>query len=56
MRAAQDRIKEREEKCREAGRAMLELNAKYETSLKEIDRLSEENTNIQTITEGDKNA
>jgi hypothetical protein len=39
MRAAQARIKELEEKCREAGRAMIELNIKYETSLKEVDRL-----------------
>ena len=36
------------EKCKEAGRVMIELNAKYETSLKEIDRLSEENTNINS--------
>ena len=49
MRSAQARIKELEEKCREAGRAMLELNAKYEASIREIDRLSEENTNIQTM-------
>jgi predicted nuclease with TOPRIM domain len=27
------------EKCKEAGRVMIELNAKYETSLKEVDRL-----------------
>jgi len=39
MRAAQARIKELEEKCREAGRAMIELNAKYEMSIKEVDRL-----------------
>jgi len=44
------------EKCKEAGRVMIELNAKYETSLKEIDRLSEENTNIKTIKKGNKNA
>ena len=55
MRAAQARIKELEEKCREAGRAMLELNAKYEASIKEIDRLSEENTNIKTMTDDGKN-
>ena len=40
------------EKCKEAGRVMIELNAKYETSLKEIDRLSEENTNIKTMMKG----
>ena len=50
MRSAQARIKELESKCREAGRAMLELNAKYEMSIREIDRLSEENTNIKTMT------
>ena len=52
MRGAQARIKELESKCREAGRAMLELNAKYEMSIQEIDRLSEENTNIKTMTKG----
>ena len=31
---------------------MLELNAKYEMSIQEIDRLSEENTNIKTMTKG----
>ena len=44
------------EKCKEAGRVMIELNAKYETSLKEIARLSEDNTNIKTIKKGNKNA
>jgi len=42
------------EKCKEAGRVMIELNAKYETSLKEIDRLSEENTNIKTMKDDGK--
>ena len=46
------RIKELEGKCRQAGRAMIELNLKYETSLKEIDRLSEENTNLKTMMKG----
>ena len=55
MRAAQARIKELEEKCREAGRVMIELNAKYETSIKEIDRLSEENTNIKIMKDDGKN-
>jgi len=49
MREAQTRIKELEGKCQEAGRAMIELNLKYETNLKEIDRLSEENTNLKTM-------
>ena len=39
MRAAQDRIKELEGKCREAGRAMIELNVKYEGSLKQVEEL-----------------
>ena len=55
MRAAQARIKELEEKCREAGRVMIELNAKYEMSIKEIDRLSEENTNIKTMKDDGNN-
>ena len=42
------------EKCKEAGRVMIELNAKYEASLKEIDRLSEENTNIKTMKDDGK--
>ena len=46
------RVKELEDKCREAGRAMIELNLKYESSLKEVDRLSEENTNLKTIMKG----
>ena len=52
MRTAQTRIKELEDKCREAGRAMIELNLKYESSLKEVDRLSEENTNLKTMMKG----
>ena len=43
------------EKCVKAGLAMIELNAKYEVSIKEIDRLSEENTNIKTMTDDGKN-
>ena len=46
------RVKELEDKCRQAGRAMIELNLKYESSLKEIDRLSEENTNLKTMMKG----
>ena len=52
MRTAQTRIKELEDKCREAGRAMIELNLKYESALKEVDRLSEENTNLKTMMKG----
>ena len=52
MRTAQTRIKELEDKCREAGRAMIELNLKYETNIKELDRLSEENTNLKTMIKG----
>jgi prefoldin subunit 5 len=33
------RIKELEGKCREAGRAMIELNVKYESSLKQVEEL-----------------
>jgi len=52
MKAAQDRIKELEGKCREAGRAMIELNMKYEANIKELDRLSEENTNLKVMLKG----
>ena len=52
MKAAQAKIKELEDKCRQAGRAMIELNLKYESSLKEVDRLSEENTNLKTMMKG----
>ena len=52
MRAAQATIKELEVKCREAGRAMIELNMKYEANIKELDRLSEENTNLKVMLKG----
>ena len=52
MKAAQAIIKELEKKCREAGRAMIELNLKYEANFKEIDRLSEENTNLKVMLKG----
>ena len=52
MRAAQARIKELEDKCRQAGRAMIELNLKYEANIKELDRLSEENTNLKMMAKG----
>ena len=45
IRAAQARIKELENKCREAGRAMIELNLKYETVLKENENLKRKNDN-----------
>ena len=45
MLAAQARIKELENKCREAGRAMIELNLKYETVLKENENLKRKNDN-----------
>ena len=45
MLAAQARIKELEDKCREAGRAMIELNLKYETVLKENENLKRKNDN-----------
>ena len=46
------RVKELEDKCREAGRTMIELNLKYESALKEVDRLSEENANLKTMMKG----
>jgi len=46
------RIEYLEGKCREAGRSMIELNMKYEASLKEIDRLSEENDNLKVMLKG----
>ena len=52
MKEAHARIKELEGKCREAGRAMIELNVKYEGMVKEVDRLSEENTNLTTLMKG----
>ena len=51
-RELETKIKELEGKCREAGRAMIELNLKYETNIKELDRLSEENTNLKTMMKG----
>jgi len=36
------RIEELETKCREAGRAMLELNAKYEAALADLARAKED--------------
>ena len=52
MKEKQKRIEYLEGKCREAGRAMIELNVKYETNIREIDRLSEENTNLKTMMKG----
>ena len=42
MKAAKERIKELEDKCREAGRAMIELNVKYETALADLARAKED--------------
>jgi len=42
MRESQTRIKELEDKCREAGRAMIELNVKYETALADLARAKED--------------
>ncbi len=36
-------------KCREAGRAILELEGQKVTLSKELDRLSEENDNLRTM-------
>ena len=47
-----ERIKELVDKCQEAGRAMIELNMKYESNIKELDRLSEENTNLKVMLKG----
>ena len=52
MRGAQATIKELEVKCREAGRTMIELNLKYESNIKELDRLTEENTNLKVMLKG----
>ena len=41
------------DQCVTAGRAMIELNLKYETNIKELDRLSEENTNLKTMMKGE---
>ena len=49
---AEDKIKELGGKCQEAGRAMIELNMKYEANKKELDRLSEENDNIRIMMKG----
>ena len=38
-------------KCRQAGTAILELEAQKATLSKEIDRLSEENDNLRTMLE-----
>jgi regulator of replication initiation timing len=51
-RELENRVKELEGKCREAGRAMIELNMKYESNIKELDRLSEENTNLKVMLKG----
>ena len=40
------------DKCVIAGRAMIELNLKYEANIKELDRLSEENKNLKVLLKG----
>tara|TARA_R110002020_G_scaffold60818_2_gene164379 strand:- start:1197 stop:1649 length:453 start_codon:yes stop_codon:yes gene_type:complete len=52
MKAAQSKIKELADKCSEGGRAMIELNLKYEGLIKEVDRLSEANENLRILLKG----
>ena len=42
-------------KCRQAGRAILDLEVTNSGLKKEIDRLSEENSNLTILLKGDKN-
>ena len=42
-------------KCRQAGRAILDLEVNNSGLKKEIDRLSEENTNLTVLLNGGKN-
>ena len=42
-------------KCRQAGRAILDLEVNNSGLKKEIDRLSEENTNLTALLKGGKN-
>ena len=42
-------------KCREAGRAILDLEVTNSGLKKEIDRLSEENSNLTILLKGNKN-
>ena len=52
-----DQLKKQKEllqfKCRQAGKAILELEVIKNSLVKEVDRLSEENTNFKTLL-GDK--
>jgi hypothetical protein len=41
-------------KCRQAGRAILELEAMKSTLIKDVDRLSEENSNLKTMLESNE--
>jgi hypothetical protein len=41
-------------KCRQAGKAILELEVIKNSLIKEVDRLSEENDNFKTLLEGKK--
>tara|TARA_R100001594_G_scaffold138816_1_gene182704 strand:+ start:1969 stop:2370 length:402 start_codon:yes stop_codon:yes gene_type:complete len=52
MKKLQEENHELIKKCRHAGRMMIELNLKYEANVKEIDRLSEENSNLKVLLKG----
>tara|TARA_R100001244_G_scaffold39218_3_gene35353 strand:- start:1 stop:231 length:231 start_codon:yes stop_codon:yes gene_type:complete len=41
-----------QKKCREAGAAILDLEAQVQAFKKDIDRLSEENDNLRTMLKG----
>jgi len=41
--------------CRKAGKAILDLEVQKGGLIKEIDRLSEENSNLTTLLKGQKN-
>ena len=53
-----DRLQKQKEllqfKCRQAGKAILELEVIRNSLIKETDRLSEENDNLKTLLEGKK--
>jgi len=53
-----DQLKKQKEflqfKCRQAGKAILELEVIRNSLIKETDRLSEENDNLKTLLEGKK--
>ncbi len=53
-----DQLKKQKEllqfKCRQAGKAIIELEVIKNSLIKETDRLSEENDNLKTLLEGKK--